>query len=540
MPIIHLVVKNASGRDVSKVKVTSKVSGVTSFLTKFPAIISVPNQAIIEFDVSGVPYVDDSVLIELSGSQPPIWSNPNVKLELAQGEVIKVTFFMLTIAELPMKLLTPSDIATINYSANYSPQWGSKKLSKAKREAIDRKVGEAIDLKVDELFNSFRDYAAVVDAGGGRPQYYGFEDFPKERVVCVDPDRSGTLVIGSTLVGWNRVRHKECPIDPSAKGVTYILLWPTTNNSSLLVGVYVPKVRAVPQKRNYCVFYTANTAKPEFKTSYPFGWRWFRKEEQDSDKVIVNQPYFDLIARFLFRPHFIALQSLCSATTEPPPVMIVPVWNHGSALSTPLASPTGLLALVYEVARFIHRKGLNDPRTTPERDDRPLPKASRQGLTTVNRQHVECPEIVVAVACHSRAIDDIIPLAQESSGSTGTSLHREWSYLWLLDPVWRKETPSVIKLWLGSRQDRRTLVIDFQGRDYVQPLSLQWLAGSFGGAAITATSRDERIYVFQGNKTFLEGPDTGVVPKWGETPMNDEHQFVPDFGVGLGIKLAEL
>jgi hypothetical protein len=537
MPTLQFTVNDAGGAPVRDASVEVTVAGMTTILASpWPVPVVVPDTGLVEFVVSSPTHNQESLEIALKNGIASTWSNPNAIVERGQTW-IAVTIFLLAVQELPQKLIQLADAVGRSYPEPY----GSRGLKADDQRAVEH----ANDLLLSDLFARYRGYAAVVDAGGNRPQYFGFDDFPKKRATCVDPNvDTAALVTSATAVGWDRVRHSERgeELDPTLDGVSYVLEWRVEGQAKLLVGVYVPKVHARPTKRTYCVFYTANTAKPEFQTQYPFGWRWF--PESFSMRVRIIQPYFDVIARFLFQGHFLALQTLCAAALDPPPVMIVPVWNHGSADSTPLVRPGGLVALVNEVALFVHGKGLDDPVTTPVRDERTLPNSIRQAQSSIRlRQYGRPPISDIAVACHSAAIDNILTLAEQSPGTMEVGPGRNWSYLWLQDPVWRERTPQVIKTWIGKRQDRRALVVNFLSGDYVTPLGLRKAPGSIDGIAVMARSDDGRISVFQGAASFLAGPDTGIIPKnhpqWG-TSNNDEHQFVPNLGVGLGIKLAKL
>lgn len=524
---------NDSGNmPVRDAAVASTVAGTTTVLSPpWPATTVAPDTCLIELRISSATHNQEAVQIELKNGVAYKWSNPNATIDRTENAVV-VTICLLVVKELPPKLIEPADLAAQSYPAPY----GSPALKPNAQQVIER----ANDVMLSNLFARFRGYAAVVDAGGNRPQYLGFDDFPKKRATCVDPDpNTGALVTNATAIGWDRVRHLESreELDPTLQGVSYVLEWAVGSETKFLVGVYVPKVHARPKKRTCCVFYTANTAKPQFQTQYPFGWRWFA--ESGATSVSVIQPYFDVIARFLFQGHFLALQTVCASMLDPPPVMIVPVWNNGSAEGTPLIRPGGLLALVNEVMLFVHGKGLNDPVSTPVRDERTLPSLTRQGQTSIMRQYGSPPLSDIAVACHSAAIDNILTLAEQSPGTMEVGPGRDWKYLWLQDPVWREKTPQVIKSWLGKRRDRQALVVNFLSGDYVSSLGLRKTPGSIDGLAVMARSDDRRVNVFQGAASFLAGPDTGIVPKWG-TSNNDEHQFVPNFGIALGIKVAKL
>jgi hypothetical protein len=129
-------------------------------------------------------------------------------------------------------------------------------------------------------------------------------------------------------------------------------------------------------------------------------------------------------------------------------------------------------------------------------------------------------------------------------------VHRFWKYLWLLDPAWRNTTASILSAWIEKRNDRRALIIRSQHvlqdptvlasdiANAFKLLPVSPVSGSGGVFALETHTPDNRLFVLQTSKGFLAGPDGTVTPKWG-TPNNDQHQFVPNFGVALGMRIGE-
>ena len=114
--------------------------------------------------------------------------------------------------------------------------------------------------------------------------------------------------------------------------------------------------------------------------------------------------------------------------------------------------------------------------------------------------------------------------------------------------MWRETTGGALSGWLGKRADRRALIVrsayvlgnpGVLASDIAQAFRVHTSSVSDGAGAIALEGRtdDKRVSIFQATGQFLAGPDTGVIPKWG-APGNDQHQFVPNFGVALGVKLS--
>lgn len=534
-----------SGTSAAGVTLTLTLSGAsTASYSTWPAKFSVPDNGFITLQTSGGNFSPDSVVISLNKGAPPTWTNPNTTVQMA-GNDLTITLSVFSIREVPLKVVAPTDIVSSDYPAPFSLNMPMK--DRAKTEAENNRL-------IRDLTTRYTGVAVVLDAGGGRPQYRGFDDFPKSRTVCMDPETNTQEVLkSSSATGWDRVRHTaETVIDPAYSGITYVVSW-TRGNIPLLVGIYVPKAKkSIARSRNYVVFYTSNTAKPEFQTDYPFGWLWF--PAPGLTKVNLVQPFFDLIGRYLFQAHFLAIQSLCASRSESPPVVIVPVWPKSDASVTSLISIDGLVDLVYEVACFVHRRGLDDPATAPEWDSRST--FARSGITEVFRIQVPRPEVSIAVACHSAGVDNALTLAKSSPGSMAVGAHSVWKYLWLLDPVWRGNTAQDVSVWMGRRSDRKALIVR---SEYVlkNPGSLapdvaatfgihpSVLPDAGGGTALEGHTPDDRFSVLQASQQFLSEPHvlslpyTGNIPMWG-TPNNDQHQFVPNFGLGLAVRLARL